>query len=245
MPATSRTRPYQLFMLGLSVYVLIALSLQVFLTLDVETIRVLEVCDFAICLLFLVDFLRSLWIAEDRTRYLVTWGWVDLISSIPTVDVFRWGRAARVFRILRVFRGLRATRILSAFALERRAESAFWGVLLVSILATVFASVAILHLEVAPDSNIGDAEDAIWWAFVTITTVGYGDLFPVTPSGRVLASLLMALGIGLFGTLTAYFASMFMTPEEDQQEQQLAAVLEELRLLREALAAGPRAAGRG
>ncbi len=72
---------------------------------------------------------------------------------------------------------------------------------------------AILHLETNHESNIHSAADAMWWSFVTVTTVGYGDHFPVTPSGRVLAAVLMIAGIGLFGTFTAYIATAFLSTE--------------------------------
>lgn len=226
--------PYKLFMLGLCVYVLLALAAQTLFTLDPETARILDLADAAICVVFLLDFAVSLARAEDRWRYLATWGWLDLISSIPTIDVFRWGRMARIFRILRVLRGLRATRFISTVVLERRAECAMWAAALFCILVTVFGSIAILHLEETEGANIKSAEDALWWSFVTVTTVGYGDRFPVTSAGRLLAALLMFAGIGLFGTFTAFVASAFMAPGEAQQDRELAAIRDELRQLREA-----------
>lgn len=69
---------------------------------------------------------------------------------------------------------------------------------------------AILQLENDPNSNIKTAEDALWWSNVTITTVGYGDKFPVTTSGRILGAALMTVGVGIFGTLTALMASWFV-----------------------------------
>jgi voltage-gated potassium channel len=238
MALDARTGPYALFMLGLSVYVLGALAAQALLALEPETVRILDRADFAICGFFLLDFVLCVVRAPDRRRYLVRWGWLDLISSIPAVDVLRWGRAARAFRILRVMRGLRATRILTGFALERRAESALFAALLLAILVTIFASISILHLEVAADSNIRDADDALWWAFVTITTVGYGDHFPVTPSGRLLAAFLMAAGITLFGTFTAFVASAFLGHGEARQTEELEALRREVRALHEKLEAG-------
>lgn len=226
--------PYQLFMLGLCVYVLGALSLQTFLTLDREILVILDAADTGICLVFLLDFLRSLAIAENRWRYFYTWGWIDLLSSIPAIDVFRWGRAARVLRILRVLRGLRAARVLSTFVLERRGESAFWAVSLLAMLVTVFGAVSVVQLEPAAGGNIRSGADALWWAFVTVTTVGYGDHYPVTVAGRVLAAVLMVIGIGIFGTFTAYATSALRSPEPDTE-----ALREELRSLREALESRP------
>jgi voltage-gated potassium channel len=81
-------------------------------------------------------------------------------------------------------------------------------------LLIIFSSIAILQVEKDPASNIKSAEDAIWWAYVTITTVGYGDKYPVTTEGRVIAAVLMTAGVGLFGTFTAYVASWFVAEKQ-------------------------------
>ena len=229
-------------MLCLCLYVLLSLAVQTAFRLSADTLNILDRADIVICMFFLGDFIRSLILAPNRWRYLATWGWLDLISSIPTIDLFRWGRAARVFRILRVLRGLRASRLLGEFSLQRRSESAFWTALLVAMLVTIFGSIGIPHLEVHPESTIRDADDALWWAFVTVTTVGYGDEYPVTPSGRALAAVVMATGIGLFGTFTAYLAAQFLAPEDAEQDREIADLrveLREVRALLESKAAQP------
>ncbi len=141
----------------------------------------------------------------------------------------RWGRLARILRILRVLRGLRATRILAELALHRRAENAFLAAGLLPLLLVVFGSVAVLHFEVYPESNIRTAEDALWWAVATITTVGYGDRYPVTSEGRLVAGFLMAAGVGLFGVFTAYLASWFMGSKPSPEQASLAREVQELR----------------
>jgi len=69
-----------------------------------------------------------------------------------------------------------------------------------------------------PESNIKTAGDAIWWAFVTITTVGYGDRFPVTSAGRIIAAFLMITGVALFGTFTGFVAAWFMDGDKSNKE---------------------------
>jgi voltage-gated potassium channel len=140
-----------------------------------------------------------------------------------------------VLRIFRVLRGIRATKLIASFILERRSEGAFLAATLVSILLIVFSSVAILHFENGPDSNIKSAEDAIWWAFVTITTVGYGDKFPLTPEGRAVAALLMTAGVGLFGTFSGFVAAWFLAPGNKERENDLHVLQGEIRRLREAI----------
>lgn len=99
---------------------------------------------------------------------------------------------------------------------------------LISFFLMLFSSIVILNLENHADSNIRTASDAIWWSFVTITTVGYGDFYPVTRLGRFVAAILMITGIGLFGTFTAYVASFFLQPNEEEEEERENTILKKL-----------------
>jgi voltage-gated potassium channel len=87
---------------------------------------------------------------------------------------------------------------------------------MLALLLIIFSSVSILQFEDAPTSNIKTAEDAIWWSYVTITTVGYGDKFPVTTEGRIIGVILMTAGVGLFGTLTGFISSWFLTDKNNK-----------------------------
>lgn len=223
--------PYQVFMLLLCIFALLALGAQAALPADGEAIKVLAYTDTAICVVFLLDFFWSLYHAPNRMRYLVTWGWVDLISSIPVVGPLRLGRVGRVVRILRVLRGLRAARTIAMVILTRRAQSAFLATLLIASLLVVSCSIAVLHFETGADGNIRSAEDAIWWAMTTVTTVGYGDRFPVTPEGRIVAAFLMIAGVSVFATLSGLIASWMLAPttrESDTDLRELRAQLAEL-----------------
>jgi voltage-gated potassium channel len=236
MEAEASCRPgYQIFMLALCMYALGVMGAETFISLDPDTRSVIAYADNFVCALFLVDFLKNLYQAENKIRYLGTWGWIDLASSIPTVDVLRWGRAARLLRIFRVLRGLRATKLIATLILERRSESAFLAASLVSTLLIVFSAMAILQFETLPESNIKSAEDALWWAFVTITTVGYGDKFPLSWEGRIVAGILMVAGVGLFGTFSGFVASWFIAPKEDKRLSEMQSLREEVFKLRTAL----------
>lgn len=218
-------------MLGLCVYVLIALGIETLCALSESTLAILGYVDTGICVIFLGDFVRCLVTAERKLAYL-KWGWIDLISSIPMLDFVRWGRIARVVRIIRVLRGVRSTRMLLAMALARRAESAFMSAAFVAVLLVTFSSIAILHVETGPEANIADGQDAVWWSVVTITTVGYGDKYPVSVEGRIIAVVLMTAGIGLFGTFTAFVASWFLASGEKKQEDSLAEIRRDMKAMR-------------
>lgn len=235
LPKSGEAGPgFQLFMFALCVYALGVAAVESAMRLNPATLAILEFADYGVCAVFFADFLSSLWRAESRWRYFATWGWLDLLSSIPMIDVARWGRAARVLRIFRVFRALRTARLLKEAALRQRAQNTVLAAFLVVLMLITFGAIAVLHFESVPGANILTANDALWWVFVTITTVGYGDRYPITDEGRMVAVVLMIAGIALFGTLSAYLAAWFIGAEVDESsEKELAALRLEIASLRE------------
>ena len=213
--------PYQLFMLALSLWAIASLGAGTVFKLDAETQTILDYADNTVCAFFFVDFLVSLYNAPKRWAYLASWGWIDLLSSIPMIDALRWGRTARVMRILRVLRGVKSARALATFVVARRAQSAILAAVLLTLILIVFASVAMLQFEVSANANIRTAEDALWWAISTMTTVGYGDTYPTSAEGRMVAVSLMVAGVGVFGTFSGLIAAWFLSPQANHTESDL------------------------
>ncbi len=223
---------YQMLILAVSVLSLGIMASMTGFALSPETRSVLDVADIVVCGLFLLDFGVSLTFAPNKLRYLATWGWLDLLSSIPAIDLARWGRAARVLRVLRVLRIMRATKIVAGLAMRHRARNAAMAGVLLLLLVIFASSIAILHFEDVEGGNIRDAHDAMWWAATTVSTVGYGDYYPVTWEGRLIAVLLMITGVGSFAAIAAGLVSWVMPPSEKQEIKQLA---EEVSRLRQAI----------
>jgi voltage-gated potassium channel len=142
----------QCIILVLSIYVLGALFIQAAFPLSAETNVLIDRIDFFICLIFIYDFFLRLYRAKSKLSFL-KWGWIDLVSSIPLLDILRWARLVRVIRILRILRAFRSTRVLLHFLFRNRAKGTFATVLLFSMLMVIFSSIAILNLEKEPESN--------------------------------------------------------------------------------------------
>jgi voltage-gated potassium channel len=223
--------PYDLVMVAVSLLALFALVINALFVTHPEAARLLEFADLLFCGVFLLDFLRRLISASDRRAYLLKSGWLDLASSLPAVSVLRVGRLVRIAQLVRVLRGARALRTIGQTLARRKGASAFVTTALISFTTLLFGSIAILHAERGAGANIQSASDAIWWAFVTITTVGYGDLYPVTTAGRATAAVLMVVGVGLFGTMSGLFASWLVHRERDEARE-VALLREEIRELK-------------
>jgi len=208
-----------LLVIALSIYVLGALLVDTIYVLPSETKILLNYIDYAICAFFFLEFCIRFYKAEKKLRFM-RWGWIDLISSIPMIDVLRAGRLLRLIRLLRIIRAYRSTKKLVDHIFRNKAQGALTSVTVIAVLLIIFSAIAILQVENDPNSNIKTAEDALWWAYVTITTVGYGDKFPVTTEGRIIGAILMTGGVGLFGTFTAYVASWFVQDNKKEKNEQ-------------------------
>ena len=190
--------------------------------------------DGIIAPIFLVDFIYRLRTSHPRSDYLWRrFGWADLLSVIPTLGVFRLFRITRVIHLFRK-RGLPW---VAAELDDTRAWATFLMTVFLTIVVVEFAGMGVYVVE-SPDpvANIKSASDAIWWGFVTITTVGYGDQYPVTNAGRIIGTFLLFAGIALFSVLTGFIANAFLAPRRRRRfakvvEPTIAADLNELRTM--------------
>jgi voltage-gated potassium channel len=209
-----------IIILFLSIYVLVALLIDVFVTLPPEIDRILTFVDNVICVIFLIDFIIRFSRATNKWKFMV-WGWIDLVSSIPGLDFLRAGRALRLIRIIRILRAFRSVRHIIEHIYRNRSQGALTTVAVLALILIIFSSISILQFEAeAPGANIITAEDALWWSYVTITTIGYGDKFPVTTEGRIVAVVLMTAGVGLFGTFTAFVSSWLLADRKGEKSDQ-------------------------
>src|SRR3954453_2816552 len=206
---------YECFILAVSVLSVANLILLFALPLP-ESREIIRVCDVVLSTILLLDFGFRLIIARSRRDYLIQqYGRLDFLGTLPLPGV----RLARFFRIVRLIRLLRDSglRRLRRAVLRDRSGSTLAGVLFLTLVLIEVVSTLILAIEVrAEGSNIHTPSDALWWTYVTIATVGFGDRYPVTEPGRVVGVLTMTVGVVLFGALTAFLADKFIRPRASE-----------------------------
>ena len=210
------TKPMSLLSLILSFVALFVISGLLFFPVSQETRQVLIGLDFAICSIFILQLSIDLIRATDRVKYMKR-HWIDFVASIPMIEPLRY---ARLFHIMRVILVIRASKHIMRQILSNRHEMTLASILLLLIVLLTVGSSMMLLIEGGSDhANIQSGGDALWWALVTISTVGYGDHFPVTHGGKILASALIICGVGLFGMISGLITSLITSPSKLQAKR--------------------------
>ena len=212
---------YNLFIMLLTILSLV-IMVAVILPLSPATNRLLRAYDNLICVVFLVDFTINLKRAPNPRDYFVgDRGWLDLLGSIPTFGVLRFTALFRLARLSRLARLWKLTRSkhkhqMVQEVLHNRSQYAVFITLSATMVVLMVCSALVLQAESHPsDANITTGGDALWWAVVTITTVGYGDAYPVTAFGRIVAVFVMVAGVGIIASLASILTSI-ISPSPSQ-----------------------------
>lgn len=215
---------YQLFIVSIS---LLAAANGIALVFMSETLAgsVLAQVDLLLTPFFLADFVLRLVGAPSKSRYFFRqFGWADLLGSlwVPGWDMLRLFRIYRVVAITRNIpnaSGGKPWRVVR----RERANSVFGSMIILAILVLQFGGIAVLHFESAsPNANITTAGDALWWSIVTISTVGYGDKYPVTTGGRAVGTTAIIVGVALFSTIAAFLSTAFISRGKQVEEKEAA-----------------------
>lgn len=186
---------------------------------------------------FTIEYALRVWSCIEDRRYQQPWkgrlrftlspmALVDLLAILPfyfslgLLDL-RFLRLVRLIRLLKIARYVRALHVISHVVRRKRAELVVALGVIGMMLLLVSSLMYTIESEAQPD-KFGSIPDTMWWGVATLTTVGYGDVFPITPAGKVLSSVIAVLGLGLFAIPTGILASGFSEHIQEEHEGEAA-----------------------
>jgi voltage-gated potassium channel len=206
---------WELFILGISLLSLANIAVYALPIFSTYVRQVVFLADVFLTIPLFLDFIGRLRVAPDRPAYLTRGGGIiDFLGSLPIPVI----RVLRVLRVVLVGRrlGQRGARGIVRALLRDPAAGTLLAVLLLTFVIMEVGSAVMLTVEEpVAGANITTPSDALWFSYETVTTVGYGDVYPVTDAGRLVGAVTLTLGIGVFAAFTGYLANVFLggTPE--------------------------------
>lgn len=208
---------YELFIAAISILAVFNGVLSFIPGLDPDAVNVVLIVNSVLTLLFIYDFALRFATAPSRSSYFLRdYGWADLLAVIPQFRIFRLFRIFKAYRLVHQY----GMGYIFTYLARNRAQSALYILVLMVTLIIESGAVLVLQAErVSPDANILSAGDAIWWAYVTITTVGYGDRFPVTVPGRMVGIMVLTTGVAVFATFAGPISSKLLGSAEEAPEE--------------------------
>ena len=204
----------------------IAFTLETLPNLVIEYQNLFETIEFILITIFTIEYLLRLWVARDKKGYLLSfYGIIDAVAILPFylavgLDL-RALRLVRLLRLLRILKLLRYSQALNRLSLALRLAREELLLFLAGSLGVIYiAAVGIFYFEntVQPE-NFASIPHAMWWAVSTLTTVGYGDVYPVTIGGKVFTTLILFVGLGLVAMPAGIIASALSKAREIEYEE--------------------------
>jgi voltage-gated potassium channel len=212
---------------ALSLHILIVISAVAIAMETVETLpatlrRILTWVEYLILAIFTVEYMLRLACSDRPLRYAVSfWGIVDFLAIVPAIlfllpdaQSIRSLRLLRLVRLLKLFYASRALDRLSRAFEKNRAELMIFS--FIALVVLYLSAVGIYHFEhQAQPETFGSIPAALWWALATLTTVGYGDVYPVTLAGRAFTGLVLLVGLGIIAVPAGLITSALLESDLD------------------------------
>ena len=225
-PDTGPGKAFDLCVLGLIVYSVITLSVETLPDLDPGTVAFLEYSEIVVTILFTIEYALRVYAAEEKLKYLFSfYGLIDFIAIAPFylalgVDL-RGVRAFRMFRIVRILKLSRYSRAMQRFG--KAISIAKEEIILFSFATLVVvytAAVGIYYFEHdAQPENFKSVFHSLWWAISTLSTVGYGDVYPITIAGKIFTFIVLMAGLGIVAVPAGLIASALSKVRRDEEAE--------------------------
>lgn len=220
-------KPFEILISAMIILSVLAFALSTLPEKSHDLWNVLHLVDTIFLTIFTCEYILRIWLADNKRDYLFSfYGIIDLICILPFYISALMGleslRLLRLFRLLRIFKFMRyntaITRVWRAIYESREELLVFLGASMVMIL---LSGVGIYHFEHKAQPEVyRSLFDALWWAVITLTTVGYGDIYPVTVGGRLFTFAILMVGLGLIAVPTGIITSSLNSIREKMEREE-------------------------
>lgn len=219
----------RIFSIVIQILILISVvtfSMETLPDLDPETRKLLRYIEIFSVLIFTIEYFLRIYVAEHKVKFVFSFfGIIDFLAILPFylaigVDL----RSLRALRFLRLFRILKLVRYNKAMNhFSRAIKSAKEQILLfifITLILIYFAAVGIYYFEnEAQPEQFSSIFDSLWWSIITLTTVGYGDVYPITVGGKVFTFFILMIGLGIVAIPTGIISSALTTSVDDPKDE--------------------------
>lgn len=221
---TKTGKVFDLFIQFLIIISLLSFTLETLPDLSGEVEDILWATEILCVVIFSMEYILRVYVADNKLKFIFSfYGIIDLLAIIPfyispTIDL----RSVRIFRLFRLFRAFKMFRYSKALQRLKEAFISIKAELILFLVATTFvlyiAAVGIYYFEnEAQPEQFSSIFHCLWWAIATLTTVGYGDVYPVTIGGKIFTSLIVLIGIGIVAVPTGLIASALSKVNEKKE----------------------------
>ena len=221
---TAAGKIFDLVIQSLIVISLISFTIETIPDLSATTTKVLDILEIIIVLIFSLEYLCRIYVADNKLKFIFSfYGIIDLLAISPfyvtrSIDL-RSIRIVRLFRLIRIFKMFRYSQAIQRF------KQAFLYIkeeLILFFIATIFllyiSSVGIYYFEnTAQPEQFKSIIHCFWWSIITLTTIGYGDVYPITAGGKIFTSIIALIGISVIAIPTGLIASALTKVIEDER----------------------------
>jgi voltage-gated potassium channel len=222
---TAAGRMYDIVLLLFIIVSVIIVALESVASIQIHFAKLLSALEWSFTIIFTIDYIGRVWVVPYKRKYMLSFfGIIDLLSILPTyLGLFFVGAQSlmviRSIRLLRIFRIFKLSRYVGEgqnLARAIKSSQHKITVFLVTILTSVIVTGTLMYMVEGPEHGFSSIPKSIYWAIVTMTTVGYGDIAPQTALGQTLASFIMILGYGIIAVPTGIVSAEMVFQKQKQ-----------------------------
>ena len=224
---TKRSLLFAYFIQFLIILSVITFSIETLPNLKLQTHVVLKAIEAFCVIVFTFEYLARIYVAENKTKFIFSFfGIVDFLAILPFYLSFgidlRSLRLLRMFRLFRLFKLVRYNKAMRHFANAMRlAKEQIILFMMITLMLIYFTAVGIYYFEnEAQPEHFSSIFSSLWWSIVTLTTVGYGDVYPITIGGRIFTFFMLLIGLGVVAIPTGIISSSLtkaIEPNDDEE----------------------------